>query len=105
MLTSSGLVRHEDVWDFEAARDYDTPGDGMFAPPYSARPRIALRSEPVTAGRLSSPSAAAGSLFRAERGVQYSLSTSRRIISGSPLAGRPGYPAARAVTSGRASSI
>jgi SAM-dependent methyltransferase len=31
-LASSGVMRHEDVWDLEAAREYDTPGEGMFAP-------------------------------------------------------------------------
>jgi SAM-dependent methyltransferase len=25
-------MRHEDIWDHEAARQYDTPGTGMFAP-------------------------------------------------------------------------
>src|SRR5215470_11047310 len=25
-------MRQEDVWDHEAARTYDTPGEGMFAP-------------------------------------------------------------------------
>jgi SAM-dependent methyltransferase len=25
-------MRHEDIWDDEAAKDYDTPGTGMFAP-------------------------------------------------------------------------
>jgi SAM-dependent methyltransferase len=25
-------MRHEDVWDLEAAKSYDTPGTGMFAP-------------------------------------------------------------------------
>jgi SAM-dependent methyltransferase len=27
-----GAVRHEDIWDVDAARAYDTPGTGMFAP-------------------------------------------------------------------------
>jgi SAM-dependent methyltransferase len=31
-LTSSGAMRQEDIWDHEAARGYDTPGTGMFAP-------------------------------------------------------------------------
>lgn len=26
------LMRHEDIWDSEAAKSYDTPGTGMFAP-------------------------------------------------------------------------
>lgn len=25
-------MRHEDIWDIEAATGYDTPGTGMFAP-------------------------------------------------------------------------
>jgi SAM-dependent methyltransferase len=31
-LTSLGAMRQEDIWDHEAARRYDTPGTGMFAP-------------------------------------------------------------------------
>ena len=27
-----GAMRQEDIWDHEAAQDYDTPGTGMFAP-------------------------------------------------------------------------
>jgi hypothetical protein len=26
------VMRHEDIWDSEAAKNYDTPGTGMFAP-------------------------------------------------------------------------
>jgi SAM-dependent methyltransferase len=36
-------MRQEDIWDHEAARGYDTPGTGMFAP------------EPVTGIELSGP--------------------------------------------------
>src|SRR5579859_2102493 len=31
-LTSLDAMRHGDTWDDEAARRYDTPGTGMFAP-------------------------------------------------------------------------
>lgn len=31
-LTSLAVMRHEDIWDLEAAQEYDTPGKGMFAP-------------------------------------------------------------------------
>jgi SAM-dependent methyltransferase len=31
-LTSLDAMRQEDIWDAEAARSYDTPGEGMFAP-------------------------------------------------------------------------
>jgi SAM-dependent methyltransferase len=31
-LTSLDAMRQEDIWDQEAARAYDTPGTGMFAP-------------------------------------------------------------------------
>jgi SAM-dependent methyltransferase len=32
MAGTLGRMRQEEVWDAEAARDYDTPGTGMFAP-------------------------------------------------------------------------
>jgi hypothetical protein len=31
-LTSLGAMRQEEIWDVETAREYDTPGTGMFAP-------------------------------------------------------------------------
>jgi SAM-dependent methyltransferase len=31
-LTSLGAMRQEDIWDHEAAQEYDTPGTGMFSP-------------------------------------------------------------------------
>jgi SAM-dependent methyltransferase len=31
-LTSLGAMRQEDIWDDEAAQEYDTPGTGMFSP-------------------------------------------------------------------------
>jgi SAM-dependent methyltransferase len=31
-LTSLSLMRQDEIWDRAAAQDYDTPGEGMFAP-------------------------------------------------------------------------
>jgi hypothetical protein len=31
-LPSLGAMRQEDIWDAEPAREYDTPGTGLFAP-------------------------------------------------------------------------
>jgi len=41
-LTSLGAMRQEDVWDDEAARQYDTPGMDMFAPEVLG-PTVVLR--------------------------------------------------------------
>lgn len=62
-------MRHEDIWDDEAARRYDTPGVGMFAPevvgPTVDRLRELAAGGPVLemaigTGRIAVPLAAAG---------------------------------------------
>jgi hypothetical protein len=52
-LTLLSAMRHEDTWHHEAARRYDTPGSGMFAPP-GAGEEIQVRG----AGRGVEPAAA-----------------------------------------------
>lgn len=44
------LMRHEDIWDSEAAKSYDTPGTGMFAPDVLG-PTVELLAELAGDGR------------------------------------------------------
>jgi SAM-dependent methyltransferase len=44
-------MRHEDVWDLEAAKTYDTPGTGMFAPDVVG-PTVERLAELAEGGRV-----------------------------------------------------
>jgi hypothetical protein len=42
-------MRQEDIWDVDAAKRYDTPGSGMFAPDVLG-PTVDRREQPSTSG-------------------------------------------------------
>lgn len=49
-LRSMPVMHHEDIWDTEAAKSYDTPGIGLFAPDVLG-PTVTLLAELADGGR------------------------------------------------------